>query len=44
MNNVPSCCYSICGAVFLVSLTLLLGFINTVRQAPTHDDWDYRHD
>ena len=40
MNNVPSCCYSICGACLLVSLTLLLGFVNAARHAPLRNDWD----
>ena len=40
MNNVPSCCYSICGAIFLVSLPLLIGFWRMAVHAPLRNDWD----
>ena len=40
MNNVPSICYSICGAVALVSLPLLLGLVRAVRNAPVRNDWN----
>ncbi len=40
MNNVPSICYSICGACLLVSLPLLIGFWRVVSRAPVHNDWD----
>ena len=39
MNNVPEICYSICGALLLVSIVLLPGFVRAARNAPIRNDW-----
>jgi len=36
MQNVPELCISICGAVMLVSVPLLLGMIRMLRRAPQY--------
>ena len=39
MNHVPEICYSICGALLLVSLVLLLPMVRAVKNAPIRNDW-----
>ena len=39
MINVPSICYSICGALALVSLILLVPMYRAAKNAPLRNDW-----
>lgn len=39
MQNVPELCISVCGAVALVSVPLMLMLARMLRRAPLGDDW-----
>ena len=40
MNHVPDICVSLCGALLLLSVPILMGFYRAVANAPERNDWD----